>query len=56
METPLLDELEKGKWPSFVTEIKRGGEKNKKAADLLRKLEKSYKDKKDIGSMVESLV
>ncbi len=46
MDTPLLDELEKGKWPSFITEIKRAGKKNKKAAGLLYQLEKSYKDKK----------
>jgi len=26
-ETPLLDELEKGKWPSFVKEMKRAAEK-----------------------------
>ena len=25
-ETPQLDELEKGPWPSFVTQIKRAGE------------------------------
>ena len=28
-ETPKLDELEKGPWPSFVKEIKRAGEKKK---------------------------
>jgi len=28
-ETPLLDELEKGKWPSFVKEMKRAAEKNR---------------------------
>ena len=27
-ETPLLDELEEGPWPSFVTEMKRAAEKN----------------------------
>lgn len=46
METPLLDELEKGKWPSFVKEIKRAGKENKKAKGLLNQLEISYKDKK----------
>lgn len=44
-ETPQLDELEKGPWPSFVTEIKRAGEKNPMADDLLGLLERSYKDK-----------
>lgn len=46
METPLLNELEKGKWPSFVKEIKKSAEKNKKADGLLAQLEISYKDKK----------
>ncbi|MBP1745943.1 MAG: Dissimilatory sulfite reductase (desulfoviridin), alpha and beta subunit, partial [Deltaproteobacteria bacterium] len=40
-ETPLLDELEKGPWPSFVTEIKKAAKKNKAAKDLLGVLEKS---------------
>jgi sulfite reductase alpha subunit len=44
-ETPLLDELEKGKWPSFVKEIKKMAEKNPRAKDLLGQLELSYKDK-----------
>jgi len=44
-ETPLLDELEKGPWPSFVKEMKRAGEKNAMAKDALRLLERSYKDK-----------
>ena len=44
-ETPQLDELEKGPWPSFVTQIKRAGEKNAMADDLLGLLEKSYEDK-----------
>jgi sulfite reductase alpha subunit len=44
-KTPLLDELEKGNWPSFVTEIKRAAAKNKSAADLLAQLEVSYEEK-----------
>ncbi|MEM2983438.1 MAG: dissimilatory-type sulfite reductase subunit alpha, partial [Candidatus Bathyarchaeia archaeon] len=44
-ETPLLDELEKGPWPSFVKEIKRAAKKNKAAQDLLKVEELSYKDK-----------
>ena len=44
-ETPQLDELEKGPWPSFVTQIKRAGEKNAMADDLLGLLETSYEDK-----------
>lgn len=41
-KTPLLDELEKGKWPSFVTEIKRAAVKTAAASELLTLLEKSY--------------
>ncbi len=41
-KTPQLDELEKGPWPSFVTEIKKEAEKNPMAKDLLGKLERSY--------------
>jgi sulfite reductase alpha subunit len=44
-ETPLLDELEKGPWPSYVKEIKRAAKKNKAAHDLLGIQELSYKDK-----------
>ncbi len=44
-KTPLLDELEKGDWPSFVTEIKRAAKKNSQAADLLAQLEVSYEEK-----------
>ncbi len=43
--TPLLDELEKGPWPSFVTQMKRAAAKKPAARDALRQLEKSYKDK-----------
>lgn len=44
-DTPLLDELEKGPWPSYVTEIKRMAKKNAAAKDLLGIQELSYKDK-----------
>ncbi len=43
--TPMLDELEKGPWPSFVKEIKLAAENNAKANDLLGVLERSYKEK-----------
>ena len=43
--TPMLDELDKGPWPSFVKEIKLAAENNAKANDLLGVLERSYKDK-----------
>src|SRR5512134_649166 len=44
-KTPLLDQLEEGPWPSFVTEIKRAAEKKESAKDLLLQLERSYTDK-----------
>jgi sulfite reductase alpha subunit len=44
-DTPLLDELEEGKWPSFVKEIKQAAKKSPMSEDLLKQLELSYKDK-----------
>lgn len=44
-ETPMLDELENGPWPSFVTEIKRAAGEKASAKDLLRQLERSYTDR-----------
>jgi len=45
-DTPMLDELEKGPWPSFVTDIKRLAEAGSEpCADLLGQLELSYRDK-----------
>ncbi len=44
-KTPLLDELEKGPWPSFVTEIKSMAGENKMCEELLGQLEKSYREK-----------
>jgi len=44
-DTPLLDDLEKGPWPSFVTEMKRSAEKSPAAKDLLGLVELSYKEK-----------
>jgi sulfite reductase alpha subunit len=44
-DTPLLDQLEEGPWPSFVTEIKRAAEKKESAKDLLLQLERSYEDR-----------
>jgi sulfite reductase alpha subunit len=43
--TPLLDELEKGAWPSFVKEIKLAAEKSPMSRDLLSLLERSYNEK-----------
>ena len=44
-DTPLLDQLEKGPWPSFVKDLKRQAEKNEACWDILGQLELSYKDK-----------
>ena len=44
-KTPLLDELESGPWPSFVSEIKMAAETNAASRDLLGLLEKSYDEK-----------
>jgi sulfite reductase alpha subunit len=42
-ETPLLDELEKGPWPSFVRELKKNAE-SPVIQDLLGQLERSYEE------------
>lgn len=44
-ETPMLDQLETGEWPSFVKEIKMAAQKNPMANDLLGLLERSYREK-----------
>ncbi len=44
-QTPMLDELEKGPWPSFVTGLKRLAQDNDMAVDLLGQLETSYRNK-----------
>jgi sulfite reductase alpha subunit len=43
--TPLLDELEKGPWPSFVDDVKRMAQKNEMCQDWLGLMEMSYRDK-----------
>jgi len=44
--TPMLDELEKGPFPSFVTEMKKAAAKSDMAADALGQLERCFKDNK----------
>lgn len=44
-ETPMVDDLEKGPWPSFVREIKRAAKISETAKDTLGILERSYEDK-----------
>ncbi|MDH4320644.1 MAG: dissimilatory-type sulfite reductase subunit alpha [Desulfobulbaceae bacterium] len=43
--TPMMDELEKGPWPSFVTDLKRQAEKSPQCWDILGQMELSFKDK-----------
>lgn len=43
-KTPLLDDLEKGPWPSFVKEMKKSA-KSPMVQDLLGALERSYQEK-----------
>ena len=45
-DTPLLNELESGPWPSFVSGLKRLAEDNTMMVDLLGQLERSYEDRK----------
>jgi dissimilatory sulfite reductase alpha subunit len=45
-ETPLLDQLESGPWPSFVTGLKRLAKDNDMSVDLMGQLEASYRTKK----------
>ena len=45
VKTELLDELEKGPWPSFVKEIKQAAVNNAMCRGLLGQLELSYKEK-----------
>ena len=44
-ETPLLDQLEGGPWPSFVTGLKRLAKDNDMMVDLMGQLEASYRTK-----------
>ena len=48
-KTPMLDELEKGPWPSFVTEIRKASKNSsmpQMAEDELGQVEKSYRTKR----------
>jgi sulfite reductase alpha subunit len=45
-KTELLDQLEKGPWPSFVKEMKNAREKSPVVDDLMGQLELSYQEKK----------
>jgi sulfite reductase alpha subunit len=44
-DTPMMDQLESGPWPSFVKDLKRQAEKNPACWDILGQMEVSYEDK-----------
>ena len=44
--TPMLDQLESGPWPSFVTGLKRLAKDKDYVVDLLGHLEHSYQTRK----------
>lgn len=44
-KTPRLDDLEKGPWPSFVTEMKKAAAHHAAVNDLMAQLETSYEEK-----------
>lgn len=44
-ETPLMDELENGPWPSFVSDLKRQAEKSPRCWDIIGQMELSFKDR-----------
>ena len=44
-DTPLMDELESGPWPSFVTDLKRQAETKPECWDILGQMELSFKDR-----------
>jgi sulfite reductase alpha subunit len=45
-DTPMLDQLESGPWPSFVTGLKRLAKDNDMMVDLIGQLETSYETRK----------
>ena len=45
LNTPLLDELETGPWPSFVTDLKEWSETKPQVGQLLNQLEESYENR-----------
>ncbi|MBF0625796.1 MAG: dissimilatory-type sulfite reductase subunit alpha [Magnetococcales bacterium] len=45
LNTPLLDQLESGGWPSFVTDLKAYSEKRPQVGQLLNQLNESYQNR-----------
>ncbi len=44
-KTPMVDELEKGPWPSYVKELKRAAKKHDSVKDLIKVQERSFQRK-----------
>ena len=55
-KTPLLDELEEGPWPSFVTDLKNLAKKKPAVGQLLGQLEQSYEERWDhwLGTVINT--
>jgi sulfite reductase alpha subunit len=47
-ETPMIDDLEKGPWPSYIKEFKKAAQKHDSAKDLIKQQEQSYKEKQGL--------
>ena len=47
-KTPMVDELEKGPWPSYVKEIKKAAKRKPAALDLLKVQERSFNEKRTL--------
>jgi len=47
-ETPMMDELEKGPWPSYVKEMRRAAKKKDSVKDLIRVQEASFNERKTL--------
>ena len=44
-QRPMMEEMKKGKWPSFIKEIEKSAVKSKTADTLLDLLEESFEEK-----------
>ena len=53
-DTPMLDQLETGPWPSFVTGLKRLAKDKDYMVDLMGQLETSYRTARATGRAARS--
>ena len=47
-ETPMINELEKGPWPSYVTQLRRAAERKDSVKDLIRVQEASFEQRQTL--------